>query len=386
MLVDSKWKLIDMAERKHIVFVTEHLSFGGAEVVLTTYLKSIDMSQYKVSLIVRDDLGAKSYLLKEVPSSVEVHTLFSESEQEKDYRGYRALFARRFEETLAKIGRVDVIVDFSPVLDKIIYRIKRHKIILWMHGDKSHMGFFERLKYRIRIRQYDKIILLCNEMKDQFQKIFPELERKLAVIPNPFDFERILARSLDESELTQQDRILMSENYILSVARLVPGKDFRTIIEAGKILYEKGYRYKHYIVGDGELRGELQALIDKYGLNQQIFLLGARKNPYPWMRKADFFVHSANREGFGLVIVEAMSLGKAVIATSCPVGPAEILQYGKSGELFPLNDANILAKHIAGYIDNLSKRNQFEEASIVRAKDYSRERIMPLLYSTFESL
>lgn len=375
-----------MSERKHIVFVTEHLSFGGAEVVLTTYLKSIDMTRYKVSLIVRDDLGAQNYLLGEVPSQVKVYSLFTDASEETHRYSYRSKFSARFEETMKKLGDVDVVVDFSPVLDKIIYRIKKRKMILWMHGDKSHMGFWERLKYRVRIRRYDKIVLLGNEMKDQFQSIFPELKGKLCVIPNPFDFERILTRSKEESELTEQDRHLMSENYIVSVARLVPGKDFRTVIEAGKILQDKGYSYKHYIIGDGEEKEELQALIDKYGLNQKIFLLGARKNPYPWMKQADFFVHSANREGFGLVIVEAMSLGKAVIATECPVGPGEILQYGKAGELFPLNDANVLANHMANYLDDLSKRTQFSQASLTRAKDFSQERILPLLYDVFESL
>lgn len=386
MLLSSKWKLIDMSERKHIVFVTEHLSFGGAEVVLTTYLKSIDMTRFKVSLIVRDDLGTKNYLRKELPEQVDVYTLFKESENHENRCSFRSKFVRRFEKTLEKLGNVDVVVDFSPVLDKIIYRIKKRKMILWMHGDKSHMGFWERLKYRIRIRKYDKIVLLCEEMKDQFKQIFPELEQKLCVIPNPFDFERIMGLSRDESDISAEDRKLMAESYILSVARLVPGKDFKTVIEAGKILHEKGYRYKHYIIGDGELKEELQTLINKYQLSEQIFLLGARKNPYPWMKKADFFVHSANREGFGLVIVEAMSLGRAVIATSCPVGPAEILEYGKSGELFPLNNAKVLANHIASYIDDLPKRSHFAAASVVRAKDYSHERIMPLLYKVFESV
>ncbi|WP_291515379.1 glycosyltransferase [Bdellovibrio sp. ArHS] len=375
-----------MAEPKHIVFVTEHLSFGGAEVVLTTYLKSIDPNRYKISLIVRDGRGAENYLLKEVPPHIHVQTLFDQTEIKSHSCHFRAKFAKRFDEAVDSLGKVDVIVDFSPVLDKIIYRLKKRKMILWMHGDKSHMGFWERLKYRLRIRQYDKIVLLCNEMKDQFQSIFPELQDKLCIIPNPFDFDKILAKSTEESDLSVGDRKLMSETYIVSVARLVPGKDFKTIIEAGRILKERGYSYKHYIIGDGELREELQSLIDKYGLNNQIFLLGAKQNPYPWMKKADFFVHSANREGFGLAIVEAMYLGKAVIATRCPVGPAEILQDGKAGLLFPLNDADVLAGHIANYIDDLDKRRHFSEVSQQRARDFSSDRILPLLYRVLDSV
>lgn len=373
-----------MSDRKHIVFVTEHLSFGGAEVVLTTYLKSIDLKRYKVSLIVRDDLGQKSYLMNEVPNGIDVHTLFKSEESIPCRSRFRREFAKRFEATMEKIGKVDVVVDFSPVLDKIIYRIKKRKMILWMHGDKSHMGFLERLKYRLRIRKYDKIILLCNEMKEQFSEIFPELSKKCDVIPNPFDFSQIATRSDDLSEVSESDRLLMNESYIVSVARLVPGKDFQTVIEAGRILKERGYSYKHYIIGDGELRGELQSLIDKYSLNQNIMLLGARKNPYPWMKKADFFVHSANREGFGLVIVEAMSLGKAVIATRCPVGPAEILENGKAGKLFPLNDAQALAEHIANYLDDKQERTAYSQASAIRAQDFSKERILPLLYNVIE--
>lgn len=375
-----------MSDRKHIVFVTEHLSFGGAEVVLTTYLKSIDMTKYKVSLIVRDDLSSKKYLHTEVPREVAVYTLFNENEKFASRCRHRSVFADRFESIMEKIGNVDVVVDFSPVLDKIIYRLKKRKMILWMHGDKSHMGFWERLKYRIRIRRYEKIVLLGEEMREQFQRLFPEFKNRLVVIPNPFNFAEISSRSEDLSELTNNDVDLMKEKYIVSVARLVPGKDFETVIEAGRILRDRGYHYKHYIIGDGELRSRLQSLIDKYQLKDQIILLGARKNPYPWMKKADFFVHSANREGFGLVIVEAMSLGKAVIATQCPVGPAEILKYGAVGSLFPLHDANALANHVAQYIENIPRRTQFEQASIARAQDYSSARIMPLLYRTFDSI
>ncbi|WP_413581355.1 glycosyltransferase [Bdellovibrio sp. HCB288] len=372
-----------MSERKHIVFVTEHLTFGGAEVVLTTYLKTIDPKLYQVSLIIRDDLGEKNYLLKEVPSHINVYTLFNEADGK--LRCNKAELRKRFRASFAKLGNVDVVVDFSPVLDKIIHRLKIKKSILWMHGDKSHMGFCERLKYRLRIRNYDKIVLLCDEMREQFSGLFPELKNKFVVIANPFVIEDVKAKSLNEAELSELDREMMKKKFIVSVARLVPGKDFQTVIEAARILKCKGYSYRHYIIGDGELRGELQGLIDKYSLNDMVFLLGAKKNPYPWIFNSEFFVHSANREGFGLVIVEAMILRKAVIATKCPVGPDDILNHGEFGKLFGLNDATGLANHIASYLKDTDLRGHFERKAEKRAQYYSVDNILPLLYSAFDS-
>ncbi len=375
--------------QKHVVFLTEHLSYGGAEVVLTEYLQGIDLSKFSVSLIIRDDLKEKNYLLKEVPAGIKVFHLFSNDEVTENLGKtgtsvFRKEFVNRVKNTLAGIDKNPKIIDFSPILDKVTPCFKSDNVTLWMHGDKSHMGFLERTKYYLRIRHYRKIVVLCEEMKVQFNQIFPRLNRKLVVIPNPFNLNRIRAGADNNLDLSASEQQLMNRKYVVSVARLVPGKDFHTVIHAAKILKDQGYKYSHYIIGDGDLRAELQSLIDSNDLNDTVHLLGAKKNPYPWIKNSLFFVHSAHREGFGLVIVEAMALGKAVIASRCPVGPTEILDDGNYGLLYKTEDKNALASHIATLLDNPNIANEFAVKSRHRADDFSVQNIMPRLYELLE--
>lgn len=368
---------------KHLVFITEHLCFGGAEVVLTDYLNAIPKDQYKITLLIRDDLQEKNYLLSRVPTHVEIHYIFSSNDlksfpKRMAHKQFRNELTSRVKKILSQISSIDQIIDFSPVLDKVMPSFKSYNIILWMHGDKSHMKFFERMKYTLRIRHYSKIVLLCEEMRTQFDKLFPTLKDKFRVIPNPFDFKSIEDRSNDFSELSPTDQELMASPYSVSVARLVPGKDFFTLIKALEIVKNNGIPFTHYIIGDGELKAPLQEQINARGLTNQVILLGAKKNPFPWVRNSRFFVHSAIREGFGLVIVEAMSLNKAVIATACPVGPRDILAEGKYGRLFSLQDEATLAKHLEEFYRHPEIVKNFEQLSLARSKDFSKENILPI--------
>ncbi len=100
------------------------------------------------------------------------------------------------------------------------------------------------------------------------------------------------------------------------------------------------------IIGQGDLRAELQERIEKLGLENRIRMPGYILDPSPYFRSADLFVLSSDYEGFGNVIVEAMSVGLPVVSTDCPDGPAEILNRGEFGTLVPIRDPMALARAI----------------------------------------
>ena len=382
--------------------MTEHLSFGGAEVVLTEYLRNIDKSRYKVSLVMRDDLGEKNYLLDRVPQDVVVKTVFSA----KKLARHKLLLAKSFSDKIQnhqkkmlykrdlvqgfrdalKELKPDIVIDFAPVLNRFMDDFKDYKMILWMHGQKSHMPRWERYKYFLRMRKYDKIVLICEEMREQFIQFFPSVQDKFVVIYNPFDFERIKAMANDESELTEQDRELMNREYFVSIGRLVPGKDFKTIIAAGKILKERGIEFTHYILGSGELLQPLQEQINKSSLQKNVFLLGPKKNPFTWLKKSQMFVHSALREGLPTVIIESMILEKPVIACTCPTGPREILEDGQAGALYPVGDAKALADNMQRVLEDKTLRGKYLDRAQGRVQVFSKSHVMPQFYNLMESL
>ncbi len=132
---------------------------------------------------------------------------------------------------------------------------------------------------------------------------------------------------------------------ILGVGRLTAQKDFPTLIRAfGLVLKEQPARL--VILGEGEERPGLEALVQELGIADRVRLPGFVSNPYKYMKRASVFVLPSRWEGFGNVLVEALALGTPVVSTDCPSGPAEILEGGKWGRLVPMENPRALANAI----------------------------------------
>jgi glycosyltransferase involved in cell wall biosynthesis len=96
---------------------------------------------------------------------------------------------------------------------------------------------------------------------------------------------------------------------------------------------------------------ELRAQVHALGLDQAVTFAGFQSNVAEWMQAMDIFVHASDREPFGIVVVEAMALGKPVVA-GADGGPAEIITDGENGLLAPFGDTESLASAILRYLDD----------------------------------
>lgn len=134
-------------------------------------------------------------------------------------------------------------------------------------------------------------------------------------------------------------------------------------------------RFTLGIVGDGEDRESLEALARELNLSKQVKFLGFHENPYPFMARSSCFVLPSDFEGFGLVLVEAMSLGVPVIATDCPSGPLEILEGGNSGMLVPMGDREQLASRISDLLENSDLAAALSKKGIERAKYFDCKKV-----------
>lgn len=154
--------------------------------------------------------------------------------------------------------------------------------------------------------------------------------------------------------------------HILSVGTLKAQKDQATLIKAFALL-PASLNAKLTILGEGQLRSELEALVVQLGLQDRVVMPGFAVDPYPWFRSADLFVLSSRWEGFGNVIVEALECGVPVVSTDCPSGPAEILADGRYGRLVPIQDPTALASGIAQSLEDPVDRDMLMR----RAKDFT---------------
>jgi len=165
---------------------------------------------------------------------------------------------------------------------------------------------------------------------------------------------------------------------ILAVGRLTEQKDYPTLLYAiNALLFEAELDpavppVRLVILGTGRLESSLRSLARDLGVAHLVRFEGFQPNPYAYMRRADAFVLTSRWEGFPNVLVEAMACGVPVIATDCPGASAEILEYGRWGELVPVGDAVALAAAIRRMLNTDEKH--FAEA---RALEFTPERILP---------
>jgi len=338
--------------KKQVLFYTPFLKVGGIEKASIEYLKLLKAKGVNVELLVDYDMGSQNLLLSEVPSGVRYHFI-------KDQRLSRFIYFLR---TQAKTNRLflpflfatvivsdfflyhfkvkkiiqrsefDLIVTFYQFLPAYLTRGSSAKNVIWLHGSVEH--FFSGLKnlfidsYLKKLDRYDKIVTISDEMEAQLLELYPALdESKITRIYNPLDFDLIKQKSVDNTSLSVIEKQIIAKPYICHVSRLDEGqKDISTLIKAfAKLKIDPINSHNLVIVGTGPDIQKLKLLSYVLGLVENIFFVGNQLNPYIWMKQADVLVLSSKFEGFGLVLVEAMSVGTFVIASSCKTGPREIL-------------------------------------------------------------
>ena len=130
---------------------------------------------------------------------------------------------------------------------------------------------------------------------------------------------------------------------MLAAGRLTEQKDFATLLRAFARLRAKT-PVRLIILGEGRLRGALDALARQLGVSDDVALPGFSVNPYAWMSRASLFVLSSAWEGSPNVLTEALALGVPALSTDCPSGPREVLAGGRYGILVPVGDDAGLAE------------------------------------------
>ena len=240
------------------------------------------------------------------------------------------------------------------------------KVILVEHNDNtlldqartrsklsSLMQRFKSLTYN----RADAIIGVSEGVSRYVSRTFMVPETKMQTIYNPVVSERMLACS--HEPLLHPWFAPDALPVLLASGRLREQKDFSTLLRAFALV-RQSRPCRLLILGEGELRPDLEAEVAALGLQDSVLLPGFVDNPYPYMRAAALFVLSSRWEGLPTVLVEAMACGCPVVATDCPSGPAEILEDGEYGQLAPMADPNALAGAILAELAAPTPSEQLE--------------------------
>ena len=290
-----------------------------------------------------------------------------------------------------KQQRPDVIVSGAPNCNLAAIWANRlagrpTKVVITEHTAPSMMLTKSRLSLRMQYLpalmhhtypQADVIVAVSRALANDLATVADLPPRRIITIYNP-----VVGPALAERAGEPVDHPWFAAGeppVILSVGRLSPQKDYPTLVRAFAHL-RAAREARLVILGEAtkdrntEARqSDLMVLAESLGVGQDVALLGFMPNPYAFMAKAAVFALSSAWEGFGNVLVEAMSCGCPVVSTDCPYGPGEILDGGRYGSLVPVGDARALADELHRVLASPPEpallRRRSEDFTVARSVD-----------------
>jgi len=343
-------------KKRSILFCIHALVEGGAEKLLIDILHHIDADIFDVDVCVVIRGGVYD---DDLPSYVN-YFVYSENDAFPD-----------------KIYDVEIAFLEGEATKLIALHPSNAFKIAWVHTDmfahrlstsayKNHAE--ETLCYSIM----DHIVFVSQAALLQFEKLFPHIRINKTVIHNMINREEVIAKSQETPCPLEKTKLTMC-----TLARLFPVKGVARLIPVLSRLKKEGFDFHHWIIGDGYQRKKIEQLIEQTDLNDTVFLLGFQKNPFPYLKAADFFVSASFVEGLPLAVCEALCLFKPIIATN-NLGTAEVLDNGKYGFLVEPDDESVY-RGLKEMMSNESLRNEYA----LKAKAWSEINIFDLQKNIF---
>lgn len=382
------------------LFINMHyLELGGAERALIGLLNAIDTEKVDVDLFLNQHTGAflplvpkKINLLPEnaIYSAIErpMKTIFIEGHwgillgrllgkwrynrylrrigelKDASYTQYTFDGVNPFLPSLKYLGHYDMAISFLDpphiIQDKVDADIK----LEWIHTDWSAHKVNKEL-VTSRWANNDYIVSISSAVTEQFLKTFPSLKSKIIEIHNILSPASIR----QQAELIEEmDGFHPNEFSICSVGRISKVKNFDNIPHIAKILRDKGLRFHWYIIGPGN-----HASIDKLSVENSVddivHFVGAKTNPYPWIKACSVYVQPSLLEGNSVTVREAQILGRPVIVTNYPTAKSQI-RNGIDGIICPIANEGIAE---AIFILATDKALQNSLSDYVSSHDYGNE-------------
>lgn len=260
---------------------------------------------------------------------------------------------------------VDSIIFLYVILLKILaFKIR---LITWEHFNALvNLGLKSRSIARIiACRLADQIIVLTEQDRNFWIKNLKVKPHKIKCIPNSIIQNRSNHQETDNGKV------------VVAVGRLEPQKNFSELIDIWeKIKKDTKKDWTLRIVGEGSEKNLLEKKIKKLGLQEEIKLVGHLEQQNEIYKKASIFAFTSVYEGFGLVLLEAMKYGLAIVSYDCPCGPSEILgKEGKFGILVEQGNVINFSQQLELLMNDDYLRRKLRENGKNRIKKYSPQSI-----------
>ncbi|AYO56921.1 hypothetical protein CO230_01510 [Chryseobacterium sp. 6424] len=367
-----------------ILYVIESLGNGGAERVLLNILVVLQREGHEchVATLFDDDLLLKEF----TENNITVHELKIGNR----WNIVAALSGLRNLQHQYKFDILHAHLFFAHLYTGLLKRLflPRLKTVVTFHNMGYDADPPDNLYRKIRLKLDSYIINNCfnrkiavsNAVKLHFKKFLKSKDIK--IIYNAFPIKNMFAMT---SGLADSPEIFKKYRFnIVIPGRLVKEKGHKYIFEALPLLNKKFPDTGYFIAGDGPSRGELENEVQKF---ENVKLLGRleQKILFEHLLAADLVVIPSLSEGFGMVVGEAMALGKAVVTTNVG-GIPDIVDNGINGIMVNPGDAEMLAEAIADLLDNPGKIKNLEREASLKSRNFDVDNVAAELINVYENL
>lgn len=351
--------------KKKVLFVIDSLNGGGAEKVLVTYLKNIDISLFSVDLFLINRVGV---YLEDLPAYVHLKWGFK-GQLGLIGRIVRRIFLRwpfLFYVFFIK-SKYDIEVAFrEDCSTRIIQNSfnRKSKKISWLHTDLTRYVYYPTTPVRSYLRnlsKLDHIVCVSQGVETILHQLNPLTVNNSSVLYNPLEINAVLA----QSEYPFDNPFDPLKVNLLTIGRIDKGKNHQFLIDCMPVLLKKNKDIHLWILGIGDEMEKLKKYCFDLKLTDNVHFLGFIKNPFPYLLHSDLFVFSSIFEGLPTVLIEALILKKKIISSYC-VGGEEVLDFGKYGVLSRLEISEYCMKVFQILNGEILKEVAYEE----RIKDF----------------
>lgn len=399
------------------IFIAAHyLEIGGAEISLIGLLQAIDYSRYDVDLFLYSHVGElmdliprEVNLLPEIPIYAQCerplkHTLFSRYWRIGLARLKTKWQYRQFAKThvcpegnayfqfladnvtpllpsLDYLGEYDLAINFIGLMNIVRDKVRSKKKLTWIHTDYSQISVYPELELSVW-DSFNHVVSISEDVTKTFLEVFPSLKNKILEIENILspEFVRqrgdLMSRQEIVSEMSVEDNCLI----LLTIGRYSPQKKLEEIPAICRGIIEGGVEVRWYIIGYGGSDEYIRREIEREEMQDRVFLLGKKSNPYPYIKACDWYIQPSRYEGKSVVVREAQMLCKPVIVTNYPTAPSQI-RHREDGVIVPMDIPNCVANMVETLKNNTLKSSIVE---YLRTHDYGNMYEVEKIYRLIE--
>ena len=299
---------------------------GGVEKVMEELVSYLPEANYDITVvsIVKDYENIKKFYPKNI-KYFSVEKAFKYSKKRNLFVRVLSLLKRRVYKLLYELkinfGNYDVAIAMKEgQCMQFISKVKAKKKYAWIHVDYNCLhwtkGLFQTTENELEcMKAYNNVVCVSDSAKNSIINVVGD-SGNLIVKMNPINVEEILEKSKEKIECLEEYQMKKNRMILVSVGGLRNPKGYLRLLECCKRLNEY-FDYELWIIGDGNERIKMEEYIKKFNLDN-IILWGNQNNPYPFIKRGDWFISSSLGESYGLAVQEALILNVPVMVTTCP--------------------------------------------------------------------